>query len=371
MSESSVTGPAFGRRRFLRAAGLTGVALAAAPLLQACSESAIEGSKALSFLNWQDYIDPSTLTDFESSSRMIVTYQTYASNDELAKLLTLANSARRRGREAKNYDLIVPSDNFVRQFRSQDLLQPLAHDQLPNLKNLDPEFRDEGFDPGNVYTVPWATGTTGIAYDTTVFSSAPDWNVFADRSHQGKMTVLDEMRDAFLAALLSQGQDPNTTNQATIDAAADRLIAWKKVIKGFDSATYLDGLASGSLVAAEAYSSDFLEARDRNANLEFVIPEQGGGRWVDSLAKPVHAAHEDNSEVFINYYLRPEVAAQVANYVKVNTGNAGALPLMDPAIRNDPVVFPPSDVLARVVFTEDLGDANGLYEDAWARVQEA
>jgi spermidine/putrescine transport system substrate-binding protein len=350
---------------------MLGAGLVAAPLLQACGQDAVQGGNALSFLNWQDYIDPATLTDFEASSGLTVTYQTYASNDELASLLTLANSARRRGRKAKNYDLVVPSDNFVRQFTSQDMLQPLNHDVLTNLKSLAPEFRDEGFDPGNTYTIPWATGTTGIAYDRTVFPTPPDWNVFADTSQKGKMTVLDETRDAFLAALLSQGQDPNTTDQAVIDAAADRLIEWKGVIAAFNSATYLDELAAGRLVAAEAYSSDFLEAREQNASLDFVIPEQGGGRWVDSLAKPVNAAHGDNAEVFMNYYLRPAVSAQVANYVKVNTGNAGALPLMDPSVRNDPVVFPPADVLARVVFTEDLGEANELYDEAWKRVGSA
>jgi putrescine transport system substrate-binding protein len=365
------SGPLIGRRRFLRGAGLLGAGVVVAPLLQACSEAALEQTDVLSFLNWQDYIDPSTISQFESSSGISVTYQTYSSNDELAKLMTLANSARRRGRESKNYDLIVPSDNFVRRFQSQKQIVTLDRDKLTNLGNLAPEFRNEGFDPGNRYTVPWATGTTGIGYDTTVFPEPPDWNVFADEAHTGKMSVLAEVRDAFLAALLSLGEDPNTTDPSTITAAADRLVEWKKVIAGFDSATYLDRLASGSLVAAEAYSSDVLEAKDRNPNLAFVIPAQGGGRWVDSLAKPVNAAHEDNSEIFINYYLRPEVSAQIANFVKVDTGNAKAVPLMDPAVRDNPVVFPPADVLAKAVFTQDVGDAEKLYQDEWSRVQSA
>jgi len=360
-----------GRRRFLQGAGALGAALLAAPVLQACSDESLEHSNVLTFLNWQDYIDPSVLTEFEAQEHMTVTYQTYSSNDELARLLSLANSSRRRGRMRHTYDLIVPSDNFVRLFRSENLLAPLDRSKLTNIGNLQPDFRAEAFDPGNRYTVPWATGTTGIGYDTTVFSQPPDWNVFADTTYKGKMTVLDEERDAFLAALFSLGQSQNTTDPSTINAAANRLIQWKKVIVGFNSKTYLDDLAAGKLVAAEAYSSDLVEARANNPKLGFVVPPQGGGRWVDSLATPVHAPHEGNAEIFINFYLRPEVSAQVANFVKVDTANAAAVPLLDPSVRDDPVVFPPADVLARTTFTADLGPVNSLYDAAWKRVQAA
>jgi hypothetical protein len=130
---------------------------------------------SLYFLNWQDYIDPATLTQFETREDITVAYQTYVSNDELEKLLVLASQARRRGREAKTYDLCVPSDNFVRKFIQHDMLQQLDQAALTNIGNLRPEFRNEGFDPGNRFTIPWATGSTGIGYDTTVFTQPPDW----------------------------------------------------------------------------------------------------------------------------------------------------------------------------------------------------
>src|SRR5712692_5204620 len=158
MVEAGIGSGWFGRRALLRGAGTLGLAVVAAPLLEACGHA----SKQLAFLNWQDYIDPAVLSQFETQTGVSVSYQTYASNDELARLLLLASSARRRGRDIRTYDLIVPSDNFVRRFRTDGLLKPLDHANLPNLANLRPEFRREGFDPANAYTVPWATGSTGI-----------------------------------------------------------------------------------------------------------------------------------------------------------------------------------------------------------------
>src|SRR5712691_5410166 len=158
------------RRRFLRGTGMLGLAAAAAPLLQACAHEANQ----LLFLNWQDYIAPDTLTQFRTQTGVTVAYQTYASNDDLQRLLLLAGAPRRRGREINSYDLVVPSDNFVRRFLRLDLLQKLDQSKVTDIGNLRPEFRHEGFDPGNVYTVPWATGTTGIGYDSTVVTTPPD-----------------------------------------------------------------------------------------------------------------------------------------------------------------------------------------------------
>ncbi|HEY7281684.1 MAG TPA: spermidine/putrescine ABC transporter substrate-binding protein [Actinomycetota bacterium] len=358
-----------GRREFLRRSGMLGLAAAVGPLLAACSSGSDQ--PVLNFLNWQDYIAPDTLAKFRAASGITTTYQTYASNDELSRDLVQAGRPRRAGRGPGTFDLMVPSDNFVRRFVGDDLLEQLDHSKLSNLANLRPEYRNEAFDPGNRYTVPWATGTTGIGYDTTALSSPPDWDVFGDARFKGKMTVLAEIRDAFGAALFSLGKDPNTTSAADVDAAASQLIKWKGVIAGFDSATYLDRLARGELVVAHAYSSDLLEARSRNPNLAFVLPPQGALRWVDSLAIPTEAEHVDNALEFMDFYLRPGVSADVSTSVQVDTGNAKSFPLLPASLQNDPVVFPPADVLAKLAFTADLGDAEKLYTEAWKRVQAA
>ncbi len=357
------------RRQFLARAGAAGATLALAPALAACTKE----TNQLAFQNWTDYIAHSVLLDFTATTGINVSYHTYVSNDELATRLVLAASPRRGGRRSSTFDLIVPSENFVRQFIEQDLLQPIdAETSLSNIDNLDPAFREEGFDPGNQYTVPWATGTTGIGYDTTVFDTPPDWSVFLDTKYQGKMTLLDEIRDAYAAALFSLGSDPNTTSPAEIDAATDQLIKMKAVIRGFDSGTYGDGLANGTLVAAHAYSGDLLQAKERNPNLDFVLPEAGALRWVDSMAVPVDAPSLDNALTFMDFYLQPEVSAKNSNVIRYDTGNQAAVPMLDPTVKNDPVIFPPADVLDRLSFTAALGaDTEKLYEEGWERVQDA
>ncbi len=314
-------GPLVSRRQILRGGAAAGAALWLAPLLASCSNP---NDSRLVFLNWQDYIDPTILPDFTDQSGLDVTYETYASNDELSRRLKLADVGRRRGREGTSFDLIVPSDNLLRQLRTLDLLLELDTGIVQNVKNLDAAFRKEPFDPGNRFSVPWATGTTGIGYDATVFSSPPDWSVFLDDTYAGKMTILDEMRDAFGLALFLAGEDPNTRDPATINAAADQLIAMKAIISGFDSATYLDRLATGDIVCAHAYSTDVLQAKERNPNLAYVLPQQGGLRWIDSLCIPDGSPNPDGANRFINFYLEPEVSASNAVASKVDTGNAAA-----------------------------------------------
>jgi spermidine/putrescine transport system substrate-binding protein len=185
------------------------------------------------------------------------------------------------------------------------------------------------------------------------------------------MTILDEMRDAFGAALFALGEDPNTRDPAVIDAAADYLIQAKSVISGFDSATYLDRLAGGELACAEAYSSDVQIAKQENPNLDYVIPPEGGLRWIDSLCIPVDAGNPEGANEFIEFYLGPEISATNAVASQVDTGNEAARAFIPAEILENPAIFPTEETLATLRFTQDLGEDNGLYQDAWARVQEA
>lgn len=354
------------RRRFLAGAAALGTAPLLGQLLAACGDP---GDDRLLFWNWQDYIDPSILRTFTDRTGVTVRYTTYASNDELDERLTLAGVARKGGRKATSVDLIVPSDSLFRSLQADDRLQELDTDVVTAAlqRNLDAGLRKAPPDPGNRYSVPWATGTTGIGYDTRVFDEPPTWDVFVDKAHAGKMTLLDEQREAFAAALFSLGEDPNASDPRTVDAAADRLAAMAEV-SAFDSETYLDRLARGELVAAQAFNTDLLQARRRNEHLAFVIPEAGGTRWTDLLCIPADAPNPDAANRFIAYYLDPKVSARNAERNQVDTGNDAARAFIDDALLDEPAAYPPDDVVERLVTLEPAGAAQARYDAGWKRV---
>jgi spermidine/putrescine-binding protein len=353
------------RRTFLKAALAASASGTFINFLTACDNS--EPSK-LSFLNWQDYIGDTTLRDFETATGIDVTYQTYPSNDRLEWLLNQASSVRRGGRRGTSYDLCVPSNDVIPRFYRAGLLQDLDPSKITGLENLRADVLNLPFDPENKFAIPWATGTTGIAYDSSVFAIPPDWTVFLDAQYTGKMTILDDSHDALAMALLSLERDPNSTDESDVNTAADQLIAMSQNAT-FNSETYLRELAAGNLVAAQAFSSDFVIAKDQNPNLEFVLPVQGATRWIDCLVIPARAPRPGRAHEFISFFLQPENAAGVSAGAKVDTGNSAAYDLIPVDVRNNPVIFPPSDVLANLPFLTDLGDAQKLYDDAWKRVK--
>jgi spermidine/putrescine-binding protein len=357
------------RRGFLTASSALGGA-ALLGTLGGCSKQAADAR--VSFLNWQDYVDPTLLPDFTAKTGLAVGYETYESNDALEERLSAAGVIRKGGRKATTFDLVVPSTDLFRRLREADALQPLDTSVVTEalLANLTPEMRRLEVDTGNRYAIPWGTGTTGIGYDTTVFSTPPTWDVFADSAYAGKMSLLAERREAFAAALLALGKDPNTTTAADVDAAAERLIAFAANAR-FDSAGYLDALADGTVVAAQGYNTDVLQARKRNPKLAFTIPPQGGTRWVDLLCIPKDAPNADGANQLVAFYLDPKVAATNAAYNLVSTGNQAAREFVPAELLNDPAVFPPESVVAGLAEIKDLGAAGDLYDVAWDRVTKA
>jgi spermidine/putrescine transport system substrate-binding protein len=355
------------RRSVLRAA-LATAAFGAVPSLAGCSSS--DEPKKLSFLNWIDYIAPTTLADFKAASGVATTYQTYESNDELLRLLLQASRARRGGRSGGTYDLAVPSDSVIPKLRRGGLLSTLDQAKITGLDNLRPDLLKRSYDPDNAYSVPWATGTTGIGYDTTVFTSPPDWGVFVDPQYKNRTTLLNESRDAIAAALFALGKDANSTASADLDAAADWLLDAKKVIKGFNASTsYWRDLAGGTVAAVQGFSSDILLAREKNPKIAFVLPQQGAMRWVDNLVVPAGAERPGRAHEFISFFLRPEVSAAISVAVKVDTGNRAALEKLPAEVRSDPIIFPADADLARTTLPADLGTAETLWDDAWKRVR--
>ncbi|MGM1065501.1 polyamine ABC transporter substrate-binding protein [Saccharothrix sp. Mg75] len=365
-------GPRVTRRTMLRssaffalaATGACGVGEAPSGT-SAAATSATKATNAteepkLNFYNWTDYIAPDTLSGFTEVSGVEVTYDNFSTNDEMEAKIASG---------AAGYDLVVPSDNFLRRFLRSGLLSPLDHDLIPNLHNLSPRFTEAEYDPGNRYSVPWAWGTTGLAYSKSQLGDVTGFSAFDLAAAQGRSSILDEARDAMALGLLVLGHDPNTTDVKQVDEAAAALLALKKKL-GQITSDVIEPLTSGQVPLAQAYSGDAFQARDANEDVAYAIPTEGGLSYVDLLCVPKDAPHAANAHRFIDYVLRPEVGAALANAIRYGSPNESARLMIEPELLDDPLVYPSEEQLAKLPFTKDLGaDLEARYADAWTRVK--
>lgn len=352
--------PRFSRRTFMKTMAFA----SAAGFVAACGGGGggDGDAKALNFYNWTEYIAEDTIPNFEKRTGIKVTYDNYASNDTLFAKISAG---------ATGYDIIVPTDAVLVKMKHGKLIQPLDLSKIPNVKNLDPRFKNAAYDPGNEYSIPWQWGTTGIGYDKTkVKGDVTDWDAFNLPAVKGKSSFLDEARDAFAMALFALKKDPNSIDDGDLDDARDYLIDLKKKIKSITS-DYQDPLKSGELLLAQAYSGDVFQAQATKPNIEYVIPTSGAFSWVDSMAIPTGAKHKDNAELFMNYMLEPKVGAALTNFVYYGSPNKAAEPFILKEILDDPLIYPPADMLAKLPFQKDIGEDEIKYSDRWTKVKTA
>ncbi len=335
---------------------------------QAPAQAAVEPAKEIVFFNWSEYIDPEVYDLFEQETGIKVIEDNFSSNEELL--------AKLKG-GVTGYAVIVPSDYMVNIMIQEGLLAELNHDNIPNLKNLAEEWRNVPFDPGNKYCVPYQWGTTGIGYLSDQIDEPQSWAVLFDPNPDapwyGRATMLDDARESFAAALIYLGYDPNTTDEAQLQEARDLLIKAKAGLSGYDSDTYEDLLASGENLLAHGWSGDFLVAQEDNENIAYTIPQEGGVIWVDNLCIPMSASPEEKlaGEMFINFILRPDIGAKISEYNYYASPNAEAEKLLPEDFLNDPTVYPPQEVRAKLHFLKPVGEAEALYQRLWDEVKAA
>ena len=367
--------PHFSRRTFMRTMAFA----SAAGFAAACGSDSKSGKKSsgsttpptfankteakvLNFYNWTDYIADDTIPNFQKETGIKVTYDNYSSNDELFAKLSAGSTG---------YDIIVPTDATLVKMKHANLVEPLDLTLIPNVENLDPRFRNAGYDPGNQYSIPWQWGTTGIGFDKTkVGGDVTDWDAFQLPAIKDKSSFLDEARDAFAMALFALKKDPNTTNTSDLDDAKDFLIDLKKTVKQITS-DYQDPLKGGELILCQAYSGDVFTIQADNENIDYVIPTSGAFSWVDSMALPKGAPHPRNAEAFMNYMLEPKVGAALTNFVYYGSPNKAAEPYINKDILDNPLIYPPADALAKLTFQKDIGEAELEYSDRWTQVKSA
>jgi putrescine transport system substrate-binding protein len=348
--------PRVGRRGFLRAAGLLAAAGAAGYAggtiagrgdddPQAAAQP-LPGNRrderVLNIYNWSDYIDERTIPLFQALTNIRVNYDVFSSNEDLLAKLRAAPT---------DYDIIVPTSDFIPTYRSLDLIEPLRQDLMPNLTSLDREFVETDYDPGNRYTVPWQWGTTGIGFNRRRTKTPDSWEaVFQPAAAMaGHVTLLREVTDLIGCALLFMGKNPNSTNDRDLAEVVKLVRAAKSKVRRFTTDTYIDELAASETWLAQGWSGDVFQAQDQNPDVAYVIPKEGSLRFVDVMAVPKGAPHPGNAARFMNYTLLPKVQARISRYVSYGTPVSLAKPLLPPDQVRDPAIYPPASIKLSIV----------------------
>lgn len=325
--------------------------------------TALAGSGKVYVYNWTDYIPEGVLEQFTQDTGIEVVYSTYDSNEAMyAKLKML---------DGKGYDVIVPSTYFVSKMRSEGLLRRLDKSLLPNWKNLDEAYLGKSFDPEAAYSVPYSLGGSGILVNAERFGNPESlsWKDLWKAEYEGQIQLQDDLREVFGMALASLGYSINDTDPAHIEEAYLKLKELFPAVRTFNNDTPKTPFLNEEVSIGMIWNGEAYVAMSELDFLKFHWPEEGGIMWMDCLAIPAGAENVEEAHAFINYILRPDVAAQMVREWGYGTANKEALKLLDEATRTNPVIFPPVDVMKKSDFQDDVGEAIVIYEKYWNRLK--
>src|SRR5215475_14125943 len=266
--------------------------------------------KKLNFYNWDTYIGETTLPDFQKETGIDVNMSLFATNDELFAKLRAGNPG---------YDVIVPGSEFVERMIQANMLEPLDHAKIPNIKNVAPEFiSDAPYDPGRKYSMPYTWLVIGIGYRKSKVKSTPDsWKVLFDSDeYKGCIAVMSDASELFRNCFKYLGHSINDKSPEVIKQAETLLIKQKPNIKSFHEDNGQDLLASGEVDVVMEYNGDIAQVMIEDDDLNFVVPKEGAMRQSDTLAIPKGAPHPDNALKFINYILDAKTGAEISTTIK-------------------------------------------------------
>jgi putrescine transport system substrate-binding protein len=336
-----------------------GRVLALGLALLAPTMASAQTERVVNVYNWSDYIDPAVIEAFTRETGIKLRYDTFDANETLETKLLAGKSG---------YDVVVPTGYFLQRQITAGVFQKLDKSKLPNLKNVWPDIAGKlaFYDPGNQYAVNYMWGTTGIGYNVTKMHEAlgasatiDSWDVVFKPQQLARFKgcgihMLDSVDDIVPAALRYLGLDPNSTQQKDLDKAAELIANIRPSVRKFHSSEYINALASGEICFVVGWSGDIKQAQKRAAeakngvDIGYAIPREGAQMFFDNLAIPKDAPHVAEAHAFIDYLLRPDVAAKNTDLVQYANGNLASQKLIDKAVLEDKTVYPDAATMAKL-----------------------
>lgn len=315
------------------------------------------------FYNWGDYIDPELLTQFEEETGYSVIYETFDSNEAMMTKIEQGGT---------RYDVAVPSEYMIEQMIEADLLQEIDHSLLPNLENINPRFLDLEFDSNNRFSIPYFWGTLGIIYNTNYVdeSEVQQWNDLWNPNFRNNIMIYDGAREVLGVGLQSLGYSLNETDSTRLREATNKMKTLMPNILALVADEMKMHLGNEEAMIGVTFSGEASMAIWENPELAYVLPEEGSNLWFDNIVIPHNAQNVEGAHALIDFLLRPEVAAQNADYVGYSTPNEAAMALMDPEVISDEAFYPSEDALDKLEVYRGLGQEKLIeYNDLFLEVK--
>ena len=373
------------RRKFLRQAAYVTSAVASASTLGACGifdnssqETDANGDKVqrpiaqdkrtLYLYGWATYVNnKEVLDDFTKETGIKVVGDTYDSNEVM--LSKLEASGGRSG-----YSIIYPSDYMVTQMRDLKLLAPLNKKLLPNINNISPNYLDLPHDRGAIFSVPVSLGTTGIAYNVEAVKSIigeepTDWSYLWEHKQKLRIPLVNDPREVIGMALHILGNSYNTKDSEQLEQAFQKLRELMPAIANFTTDAWKDPLISGDLMMCMAFSGDAISLARQDPNIKYLLPNSGTSIWTDTMAIPRGASNIEGAHAWMNYVMRPEVAAKISDSNSFGTTNKLAKSMIPEDLKSIKALEPSEAFMAKSDRIAKLDpEVLQIYEGFWTRL---
>lgn len=338
--------------------GCTSTAATSTPKATATTKQNV----TLNIYNWGDYLNPEVVEAFEAEYPYIKIQETYFDSNEamLAKLKA----------DSSTFDIVIPSDYAITRMIKDDMLAEIDLTKITNYSGILDYCKNQSFDPGNKYSIPYMWGTVGILYNTKMVKETVDsWSILFNTKYKKKIIMYDSVRDCMLVALKKLGYSCNTKDEAQLEAAKNLLVSQKPLVLSYGTDEIKRKMISNEAALAVVYSGDAILAMDENENLNYVVPKEGSNVWFDNIAILKNSQHKEEAELFINFLLRPDIAAKNSEYIGYTSPVKEAIELLGEGYADNPAYNPSQDIIKRCEIYGDLGDYMQKYNEIWIQIK--
>ncbi|PSU76829.1 ABC transporter substrate-binding protein [Photobacterium phosphoreum] len=313
----------------------------------------------LNVYNWAEYIPTDVIKAFEKEYDVTVNYSTFDNNESMYTKLKLL--------DGKGYDVAFASTYFIEKMAREGMLAKIDKSKMHHLNDIYSGLMKQPFDPNNDYSLPYVWGVTGISYNAEVITNdqVTSWKDLWNTNFEQQVMLLDDVRDVFGMALRAQGHSINSTNEAEIKQAYEKLRQLRSNVVVYNSDAPHVPYVTGEAMVGMQWNGNAFMAKQEMPELKFVYPTEGAILWMDNFIVPKGSENKDLAFKFIDFFMRPENQAKIVEELGFPAPNKQAKQFLPAELQNDPMIFPTDEQVNNGEFTDDVGDAVNIYQKYW------